>query len=130
MNDMNTLKLIPLRLIRVHLWLILFYSPPVQQQLAPPQLLHPRQPAAQRQVFGEVLHPEDLLLQPRPIPRLIRLDLEPIPGTKRVKYLEENMGAVNVRLTPEELAQIDAILPAGAASGERYNAQAMKGIDR
>ncbi len=40
------------------------------------------------------------------------------------------MGAVNVRLTPEELAQIDAILPAGAASGERYNAQAMKGIDR
>jgi aryl-alcohol dehydrogenase-like predicted oxidoreductase len=54
----------------------------------------------------------------------------PIPGTKRVKYLEDNLGAVNVHLTQEELAQIDAILPAGAASGERYNAQAMQAIDR
>src|SRR5262245_2244208 len=57
-------------------------------------------------------------------------DIVPIPGTKRLKYLEDNLGAVNVRLTREELAQIDAILPAGAVSGERYHAQALKTIDR
>ena len=54
----------------------------------------------------------------------------PIPGTKRLKYLDENLGAVRVRLTPDELRQIDAILPVGAASGERYHEQAMKAIDR
>jgi aryl-alcohol dehydrogenase-like predicted oxidoreductase len=57
-------------------------------------------------------------------------DVVPIPGTKRVKYLEENLGALAVPLTAEDLAQIDAVLPAGAASGERYPAQAMKAIDR
>jgi aryl-alcohol dehydrogenase-like predicted oxidoreductase len=57
-------------------------------------------------------------------------DTVPIPGTKRVAYLDDNLGAVNVRLTSAEMAQIDAILPAGAASGERYNAQAMQMIDR
>jgi aryl-alcohol dehydrogenase-like predicted oxidoreductase len=57
-------------------------------------------------------------------------DTVPIPGTKRVAYLDDNLGAVNVRLTATEMAQIDAILPAGAASGERYNAQAMQMIDR
>jgi aryl-alcohol dehydrogenase-like predicted oxidoreductase len=57
-------------------------------------------------------------------------DTVPIPGTKRVAYLDDNLGAVNVRLTAAEMAQIDAILPAGAASGERYNAQAMEMIDR
>ena len=57
-------------------------------------------------------------------------DIVPIPGTKRVKYLEDNLGAVNVRLSRDELAQIDALLPAGAAAGERYHAQAMKAIDR
>jgi aryl-alcohol dehydrogenase-like predicted oxidoreductase len=57
-------------------------------------------------------------------------DIVPIPGTKRVKYLDENLGALQVRLTPEELRQIDAILPAGAASGDRYHAQAMQAIDR
>jgi aryl-alcohol dehydrogenase-like predicted oxidoreductase len=59
-----------------------------------------------------------------------REDIVPIPGTKRVKYLDENLGAVNVRLTREELAQIEAVFPAGAAAGERYGAQAMKAIDR
>jgi aryl-alcohol dehydrogenase-like predicted oxidoreductase len=57
-------------------------------------------------------------------------DTVPIPGTKRVAYLDDNLGAVNVRLTAAERTQIDAILPAGAASGERYNAQAMQMIDR
>jgi aryl-alcohol dehydrogenase-like predicted oxidoreductase len=54
----------------------------------------------------------------------------PIPGTKRVQYLEDNLGALQVRLTPADLRQIDAILPVGAASGERYPAHAMKAIDR
>jgi aryl-alcohol dehydrogenase-like predicted oxidoreductase len=57
-------------------------------------------------------------------------DIVPIPGTKRIKYLDENLGAVNVHLTADDLAQIDAILPAGAASGDRYHARAMSAIDR
>jgi aryl-alcohol dehydrogenase-like predicted oxidoreductase len=57
-------------------------------------------------------------------------DIVPIPGTKRVKYLEENLAAVGVELTPEERRQIDAILPMGAAAGERYHPQAMRAIDR
>jgi aryl-alcohol dehydrogenase-like predicted oxidoreductase len=57
-------------------------------------------------------------------------DIVPIPGTKRVKYLDDNLGAVNVRLTAEDLDEIDAILPAGAASGERYQTQSMQAIDR
>lgn len=57
-------------------------------------------------------------------------DIVPIPGTKRVKYLDENMGAVNVRLTEVELNQINSILPVGAAAGDRYSAQALKSIDR
>ncbi|TCV92365.1 aryl-alcohol dehydrogenase-like predicted oxidoreductase [Luteibacter rhizovicinus] len=47
-------------------------------------------------------------------------DIVPIPGTKRRKYLEENVGAIDVRLEPAELAEIDAIFPADAVSGERY----------
>jgi aryl-alcohol dehydrogenase-like predicted oxidoreductase len=57
-------------------------------------------------------------------------DVVPIPGTKRLRYLDENLGANQVSLTPEELRQIDAILPAGAASGERYHAQAMQAVNR
>jgi aryl-alcohol dehydrogenase-like predicted oxidoreductase len=57
-------------------------------------------------------------------------DFVPIPGTKRVKYLDDNLAAMEVRLTPEDLEQIDAILPAGIASGERYPAHAMKVIDQ
>jgi aryl-alcohol dehydrogenase-like predicted oxidoreductase len=57
-------------------------------------------------------------------------DIVPIPGTKRLEYLEDNLGAVGVRLTPDELAQIDDILPAGAVSGARYQPQAMQAIDR
>jgi aryl-alcohol dehydrogenase-like predicted oxidoreductase len=57
-------------------------------------------------------------------------DLVPIPGTKRVKYLDENLGSVHVRLSQEDLAEIDAILPAGAASGDRYPAGAMQAVNR
>jgi aryl-alcohol dehydrogenase-like predicted oxidoreductase len=44
----------------------------------------------------------------------------PIPGTKRVRYLEENAAAVDVRLTDEDLRRLDQAAPAGAAVGDRY----------
>ena len=47
-------------------------------------------------------------------------DVIPIPGTKRIKYLEQNAAAVNVTLTAEEIAELDAALPPGAAAGTRY----------
>ena len=47
-------------------------------------------------------------------------DIVPIPGTKRRKYLEENVAAVGITLTDEELRRIDEAAPKGAASGERY----------
>ena len=56
-------------------------------------------------------------------------DIVPIPGTKRVKYLEENVGALDVKLTADDLAQIEKILPKGAVAGERYNEQMMRLID-
>ena len=56
-------------------------------------------------------------------------DIVPIPGTKRRSYLEENVEALDVRLGKEELAEIDAIFPVGAASGARYSEVAMKSID-
>jgi aryl-alcohol dehydrogenase-like predicted oxidoreductase len=48
-------------------------------------------------------------------------DIVPIPGTKHVKYLEENVRAVEIRLTREELRRIDEVAPAGAAVGDRYS---------
>ena len=57
-------------------------------------------------------------------------DIVPIPGTKRRRYLEENIGALDVHLAPDELAEIDAILPAGAAAGSRYSAPGMRTISR
>jgi len=57
-------------------------------------------------------------------------DIVPIPGTKRRKYLEENVRAVEVRLTPDDLARIDRALPPGAAAGTRYPAQAMAAVNR
>jgi aryl-alcohol dehydrogenase-like predicted oxidoreductase len=57
-------------------------------------------------------------------------DIVPIPGTKRARYLDENLGALRVGLTPEELEQIDRILPAGAAAGDRYDAQAMQAVNK
>jgi len=51
------------------------------------------------------------------------------PGTKRIKYLDDKLGAVNVRLTADDLTQIDAIVPAGVAAGSRYNEQALQTID-
>jgi aryl-alcohol dehydrogenase-like predicted oxidoreductase len=59
-----------------------------------------------------------------------RKDVVPIPGTKRAKYLDDNLAALRVRLTPEELSRIGALLPPGSAAGDRYHAQALKAIDR
>ncbi len=50
----------------------------------------------------------------------------PIPGTKRRKYLEENVGAAHVTLSPADLARLDAIAPKGAAAGTRYTEAGMK----
>ena len=47
-------------------------------------------------------------------------DIVPIPGTKRRSYLEENAAAVDVKLTPEDLARIDEVVPVGAGAGDRY----------
>jgi len=49
-------------------------------------------------------------------------DVVPIPGTKRRKYLEENLGALDVVLSREDLASIEAVFPKGAVSGARYAA--------
>lgn len=47
-------------------------------------------------------------------------DIITIPGTKRTKYLEENIAAEKVQLSNEDLAEIDAVMPVGSASGTRY----------
>jgi len=47
-------------------------------------------------------------------------DIVPIPGTKRRKYLEENVGALNVKLSQEDLRRIDEVFPPEAAAGARY----------
>jgi aryl-alcohol dehydrogenase-like predicted oxidoreductase len=47
-------------------------------------------------------------------------DIAPIPGTKRVRYLEENAGAAELELTEDDLARIEAAFPKGATSGDRY----------
>jgi aryl-alcohol dehydrogenase-like predicted oxidoreductase len=59
-----------------------------------------------------------------------RDDVVPIPGTKRRGYLEENVGAVDVSLSKDDLERIDRILPPGAAVGQRYAAEQMKALNR
>lgn len=53
-------------------------------------------------------------------------DIIPIPGTKRRKYLEENAGALEIKLEVADLRRIDEVAPRGAVSGERYNEAMMK----
>ncbi len=57
-------------------------------------------------------------------------DIVPIPGTKRLRYLEENLGALDVRLSHGDLDRIDGVLPAGSTSGERYPAHSMQAVNR
>ena len=59
-----------------------------------------------------------------------RDDIVPIPGTKRRRYLEDNIGALEVRLTPEDLAQIDRILPPRRAAETRYPESGMQIVNR
>jgi aryl-alcohol dehydrogenase-like predicted oxidoreductase len=55
-------------------------------------------------------------------------DVIPIPGTKRIERVEENLAALDVHLTPEEIAGISEAVPTGAAAGLRYPAGGMKGV--
>jgi aryl-alcohol dehydrogenase-like predicted oxidoreductase len=57
-------------------------------------------------------------------------DIVPIPGTKHVKYLDENIGALEVKLTSEDLRRLDEILPPGAAAGPRYPERSMAALNR
>jgi len=57
-------------------------------------------------------------------------DVVPIPGTKRRKYLEENVAAASIKLAPGEVAELDAALPPETIAGPRYNEKAMGWVDR
>ncbi|MBV9999436.1 MAG: aldo/keto reductase [Verrucomicrobia bacterium] len=57
-------------------------------------------------------------------------DVVPIPGTKKVKYLEENVGALKVHLTPEECRRLRELVPPGAVAGERYAEEGMAAVNR
>jgi aryl-alcohol dehydrogenase-like predicted oxidoreductase len=55
-------------------------------------------------------------------------DVLPIPGTKRVRWLEENVAAADVRLSPEQQARLTAAVPPGSVAGERYSEAGMRTI--
>jgi aryl-alcohol dehydrogenase-like predicted oxidoreductase len=57
-------------------------------------------------------------------------DLVPIPGTKRRRFLEENVAAADVRLTAADVARLDAALPPEAIAGPRYSESMMSYVDR
>lgn len=57
-------------------------------------------------------------------------DIVPIPGTKRRTYLEENVGATEITLTPEDLRLLDEVAPKGIAAGERYPAEHMSVVNQ
>ena len=56
-------------------------------------------------------------------------DIVPIPGTKQRKYLEENVRALEVELTPADLEELDEVAPPGAAAGERYHEAGMRTVN-
>jgi len=56
-------------------------------------------------------------------------DIVPIPGTKHIKYLEENASAVEIKLTADEIDMIEETIPQGAASGLRYSETAMRSVN-
>lgn len=60
---------------------------------------------------------------------LSRENVTPIPGTTSVKHLEEDVAAVDISLTADELAAIDAVAPKGVAAGDRYPEMAMRVVD-
>ena len=59
----------------------------------------------------------------------VSFDMVPIPGKKRRKYLEENVAAASIKLKPEEVAELEAAVPAEAVVGTRYAEASMKTID-
>jgi aryl-alcohol dehydrogenase-like predicted oxidoreductase len=56
-------------------------------------------------------------------------DIVPIPGTKRRRYLEENVDALDVELTPADLEAIEEVAPKGVAAGDRYHEAGMRTIN-
>jgi len=56
-------------------------------------------------------------------------DIIPIPGTTRIEHLEENIGALDVQLSPETIARLDALINPRTVSGARYNAATLEEID-
>jgi aryl-alcohol dehydrogenase-like predicted oxidoreductase len=57
-------------------------------------------------------------------------DVVPIPGTKRIEFLEENAAAADVALTPDQLRSIDEAVPAGEVAGDRYHEHGMTTVER
>jgi aryl-alcohol dehydrogenase-like predicted oxidoreductase len=57
-------------------------------------------------------------------------DIAPIPGTRRRKYLEQNLEAANIKLTADDLARINQVAPKGVAAGLRYQEMAMATVDK
>jgi aryl-alcohol dehydrogenase-like predicted oxidoreductase len=57
-------------------------------------------------------------------------DIVPIPGTKRRTYLEENVAALAIRLTNDDLARLDEMMPQGVAAGLRYPDEMMKAVNQ
>lgn len=53
----------------------------------------------------------------------------PIPGTKRVKYVEENIAAARISFTQDDLNRLESIIPLGTETGARYDAESMKGVN-
>jgi aryl-alcohol dehydrogenase-like predicted oxidoreductase len=57
-------------------------------------------------------------------------DVVPIPGTRRIPNLEENVSALDVELSADDLARIDEVAPVGVAAGERYAPQGLRWLER
>ncbi|HYU94754.1 MAG TPA: aldo/keto reductase [Sphingomicrobium sp.] len=57
-------------------------------------------------------------------------DIVPIPGTKHIRYLDQNIGALDVKLSEADLNRLDEILPPGAAAGQRYHERGMETVNR
>jgi aryl-alcohol dehydrogenase-like predicted oxidoreductase len=56
-------------------------------------------------------------------------DVVPIPGTRHIRYLDDNIGALDVKLSDEDLKRLDQILPPGAAAGDRYHERGMASVN-
>ena len=85
-----------------------------------------------------VRHIQELARQKRCTPSQLALawllargrDIVPIPGTKRRAFLEENVGALDIQLSADDLARIDAVAPRGVAAGARYAEGGMRAVNR